>query len=382
MKYRLCAILSALACGMISSGSAVALNTNEIPNISEQELLYYLTNIKDAQGSAGGYKFDIHDDQGFVMDSPSIIQLTNQPYKYAAVYHTGCQPDLSQTDASICNRPTSSDIRYKLFVAGSNDLLNWKRIKLLADNADMPRIGRVSNSTWLVVAHEQWEGAEAKSASPSKVSYRLYYTEEDLLNGQSRSVWKSPIFQKNTFNLNGTPSIYDMNLSLYNGYLGVNGQFGFHYYDGSYDRNAVTTIERLFNPAAQARNFPSVATAYNQLFEARGVKGNLGQRDTLVTTNARYNIQEGNVLSDINDFGGWRVWLYKFGDGYNYPTGNGTVTKIEPQTPQGSTSFGNPSVTIVDRPSGTGKAIVVSYMIFSEGAKPGEAGPVIYYFNI
>ncbi|MEO1222107.1 MAG: hypothetical protein AAFY42_12260, partial [Pseudomonadota bacterium] len=74
--------------------------------------------------------------------------------------------------------------------------------------------------------------------------------------------------------------------------------------------------------------------------------------------------------------------LYKFGDPYNYPTGQGTMTTLSPQTPRGSRSFGNPSVAIFDRPGGGGKAMVVNYYLFNEGAGSGEAGSLIYYYHI
>jgi hypothetical protein len=70
----------------------------------------------------------------------------------------------------------------------------------------------------------------------------------------------------------------------------------------------------------------------------------------------------------------WRVWLYKFTETTAYPTGAGTLRQLTPITPNGSVSFGNPSVRIVDAPDGVGQVMWVSYFLFGEGAGAGEAG--------
>ena len=44
----------------------------------------------------------------------------------------------------------------------------------------------------------------------------------------------------------------------------------------------------------------------------------------------------------------------------------------------GSKSFGNPTATALKAPSGR-DAVFVTVYVFSEGAAPGEIGPLIYY---
>jgi hypothetical protein len=48
------------------------------------------------------------------------------------------------------------------------------------------------------------------------------------------------------------------------------------------------------------------------------------------------------------------------------------------KTHKGSTSFGNPTFTFLKSPNGK-DCIVVTYFLFSEGAKSGEAGQLIFY---
>ncbi len=366
--FRRMFVASRMLLGMVTvflaGHGALALNVDIIPNISQSNLIHILNNPKLAKGA----RYNLTDSSGQAMQTPSIIDLTNQPYKYAAVYHTPY--------------PVEGGYRYKVNLAVSNNLLNWQFVRSLVDNADMPRIVKVKGASWLVLVHEQWLGPDQASTAPAQLGFQLFYDANDLLNGIIRSTWIQPQYMGD---LNGTPSIYNFSLSLTNNYYGVNGQFGFHFWDGSRDVNAVSTIVNLFNPSTQPQNYPSTAVNYNNLFMSQGVSGNIGQRDTIQTTGGRrYNIQEGNIGAPGQSWELWRVWLYTFGDTNSYPTGNGTVLMLSPQTVKGSSSFGNPSITVVKPPlaNQTGKRIVVSYFLFSEGAAPGEAGSLLYFFDV
>jgi hypothetical protein len=313
------------------------------------------------------------------MDVPSIIQMTGQAYKYAATYHTG-------VCVSNCGT-TSPVIRFKLNLGVSNDLMNWHFVRELGDNQTMPRMVQVTGCSWILITHETSYGAGPGTQAPTAASFDLYYDFNDLMNGTKRATWAQPIFNGGPNLINGTPSVYDAHLALYNGYYDVDGQYGFHYNRSTTtsptDLNAVTTVLKLFNPLGGVTGYPSVATNYNNLLISLGATGAVGQRDTLVTSTARYNLQEVNIDASMpTNFAKWRIWLYKFTESTNYPTGAGTVTALAPQTPNGSTSFGTPGISVIDRPDGSGKAVVISYYIFGEGAGLSEAGSLIYYFNI
>lgn len=353
-------VLAALILASIGQ-RAEAINNLSPLSISKTDLTYYLSNPRYATFA----KYDAKDSAGNAMHSPSVLQVAGQAYMYVAVYHSPYA--------------VSGGTRYKINLAGSNDLRNWTFIRTLDSNGSMPKIAQVSGASWLVLTHESWQGAGPTSAAPAQVAFRLFYDAADLLSGTIRSTWLQPSF---VTGLNGTPSFYELHLANYGGWYCVDGQYGFHYWDGTRDRNANTTILKLFHPITATATYPSDAGNYNNLFISNGVTGNIGQRDTVLTTSGRFNVQEGNLGVAGGSWDLWRIWLYEFGDALNYPTGTGTVTMLSPATAGGSTSIGNPSVSVVDSPSGVGKSLVVSYFLFGEGAAPGEAGSLLYYFDI
>lgn len=348
-----------LFCSDISRAHAV-----DAPvDISEQRLKYYLQYPRLATLA----QYGMRDDIGNTMDSPSIVQLLGQAYKYAAVYHTAYPAG-------------GGALRFKVNVAASNDLLHWRYLGLLADNASMPRIGMVRGTPWLVVAHEQWVGPGPGSTVPSRLGYRLYYSGADLVNRVTRSLWVQPsLFTA----INGTPSFYDLRAEYCGVYRCVAGEIGLHYWSGQRDLNAVSTTMRMFDPRGGDAGFTAAVTdRYNLRFAALGVTGNLGQRDHFATSTARYLIQEGNVGRAAASWDKWRIYLYRYVEPTTAPSGIGVITPIAPQTPGGSTSFGNPSIRVVDDPAGSGKVVVISYFLFSEGAARGEAGSLLYYFRL
>jgi hypothetical protein len=349
-----------------SNTSHPAGSSKYVPVLSDAKIKQILEN--PTQGRR--HKFSLKDSGGRSMDSLSVLQLSGQSYKYAGVYH------------SIVNDRT------QVHLAVSNDLITWRHRGLLIDHAGMPRIGNVRGSSWIAITYEKWTPAGAGSTIPTNVAFRLFYNSNDLLNRISRSTYVMPYhgpFSRRRDQVDGTPSIYDMFIKNYGGWWTVDGQYGFHignFPANRLDDNGVTSINQMFNPVGGTQAFSSTAIGYNNRFKAIGATGGIGQRDTLVTTTGRFNIQEYHRGRIGTDWDKWSIALYKFGDPYNYPTGRGTMIKLSPQTPGGSRSFGNPSVAIVDRPEGGGKAMVVSYFLFSQGAAPGEGGPLIYYYHI
>lgn len=369
-KYIVCISVSLLS--IFLSTPAIALNNNYSPVLTDAQVAYYLNNPKLATAA----RYNVMDSAGNVLDVPSIIQLTGQPYKYAAVYHSA---------SCVASCSGSSPVwRFKVNLAGSNDLMNWTFIRQLVDDAAMPRIIQVSGSSWVMVGHEQWQGPGPGTTGPVAVAYELFYDFNDLMSGTIRSTWVQTAFGSPT-NTNGTPSIYEAHLAYYNGWYSVDGQYGFHINVSTntspVDVNGVTTTLKMFDPTGAVSNYPSTDTPYNNKMISSGAVDAIGQRDTLITTTARYNIQEGHTGRPGTDYDKWRIWLYKFVETTNWPDGTGTATLLSPQTPNGSTSFANPSIAIVDRPQGGGKVLVVSYHIF-DTTGTNEGGPLIYYFNI
>lgn len=333
------------------------------PDISQSQLQYYLQYPRLATAA----RYGLRDDIGNTMDGLSLVQLSGQPYKYAAVYHTAYAV-------------SGGALRFKVNLAASNDLLRWRYLGMLADNASMPRVAAVRGSSWIVVAHEQWSGRGPGSTGPSRIAYRLFYTGADLINRVERGLWIQPSFLTS---LNGTPSFFDLRQSYCGVYRCVSGEIGFHYWSGRKDLNATTTNQMMFDPRGLATSVEAAASyRYNLRFSLLGVTGNVGQRDMLRTRTGRYVIQEGNIGTPAASWDKWRIYLYRYAESGVVPDGSGTIIPIAPQTPGGSSSFGNPSINVVDDPTGRGKVVVISYFLFSEGAKNGEAGSLLYYFRL
>ncbi|WP_084583731.1 hypothetical protein [Sphingomonas azotifigens] len=332
-------------------------------NISEAQLKTYLQYPRLATAA----RYGLRDDVGNTMDAPSILQLSGQPYRYAAVYHTAYAV-------------AGGALRFKVNVAGSNDLLRWRYLGLLVDNASMPRLAAVRGTAWIVLAHEQWAGRGPGSSGPSRLGYKLFYSGADLVNRVVRANWVQPNFLTS---LNGTPSFYDLRQDYCGVYRCVSGTIGFHYWSGRKDLNAATTNQMMFDPRGAATSVSAAVTdRYNLRFTTLGVTGNLGQRDFLATSTGRYLVQEGNVGTAAGSWDKWRIYLYRYTETALAPDGSGTITPIRPETPGGSVSFGNPSISVVDDPAGRGKVVVISYFLFSEGAKNGEAGSLLYYYRL
>jgi hypothetical protein len=357
-------VLLQVLCGMVLAWAASPELNAAAPPMSQASLLNYLSTPKRANGAI----YNTTDSMGQLMQEISVIDLVGQgAWRYAAVYHV---PTL-----------VSGGFRYKVALALSTDLLHWTYWRTLVDNADMAEITTVTNGAWIILTHEQWmgQGLGGASQGPCQVGFELYFTSSDLLNGTIRSSWIAPQYL-NPFD--GTPNFYDAHLALYGGYWCVDATVGFHFFTGNTDSLASSTVTHLFDPAvpSQTVSYPSTAAAYNNLFIKSGYR-DIGERTNILVSSGRYNVQEVHSGEAGADWDLWRVFLYTFGDSYVFPTGNGTVLQLSPQTPNGSYSIGGPKVSLVKSPSSNGNAIVISYFIFAEGAGAGEAGNLLYYYN-
>jgi len=168
--------------------------------------------------------------------------------------------------------------------------------------------------------------------------------------------------------LEGTPNIY--NITIESSAMKV--CVGFHYNDAwGLDRVAVGHLTiPLDNPKDMVWNCTRSQTEYNQklLQTYPNIKGHIGDRDYGQIFGRNFSLQEAQLVK--SDFGTWHIFLY------DHSTGN--FTEVNIKTHKGSTSFGNPTFTRLKSPNGK-NAIVVTYFLFSEGAKAGEAGELIFY---
>lgn len=284
---------------------------------------------------------------------------------------------------------------WEVRVAESTDLLQWKYLRTIIPNADMPYARTVASNGWIVLVHEQW--MRPGSTAPSRLGFKLYYNQSELLAGRAFNSFVAPLTVGARSNLEGTPNIYSAELVFRNGFYMVDAQIGFHYNDDAgVDQVAQGTL-RSFGPTVVTPEWSAAsATGYDAAFLKAGAIGNIGQRDAGVLGGEALVMQEGNIgHMPPTLWQDWRLWLYvpAIGEGFP-PTGNGTITQLAPITDKGSTAFGNPSFKVIPCPANrtsvptieSGRAsqngsdcVFVSFFAFGEGAAPGEAGVVAFY---
>lgn len=129
-----------------------------------QSILGDLVNINKSH-----IKFGVLDSMGHSMDAIHIIQSlsnTKNP-TYYGVYHT----------------LDSNSNQFNLHLSTSTDLITWTYVRELLPNADMPFLYRVhyNGNDAILLLHEQWMNLGSKS--PSRLGFKLYLSEQDLLNG-------------------------------------------------------------------------------------------------------------------------------------------------------------------------------------------------------
>lgn len=328
-----------------------------------------------------------HQTTSYRMDSLHILELKKpaniQSYgKYIGVYH--------YIPASAT--PT----QFEVHLAYSNDLVNWTYERTLGTSIDMPYLYRAEavssgGDEWIVMAHEQWNGS-----NNCKLGFQLFHNEDDLLAGTVAVSYTAPNFSGVT--LQGTPNIYEAFVhENENGNYVLQAALGFHYHENNRDQIGNATLKDFGDTPEW---FPSKATKYMDNITWQGATGNVGQRDFCEINGVKAMVQEGNIQGEDlipTNFGAWQLWLYNWDKtqltpGASWPTPEWPVSPfptnpdeyyfypIFPRTPNRSTSFGNPSIQVVEDPSDASKKVLFgSYIVFSEGAGQGEAGPVVFF---
>jgi Bacterial Ig domain len=299
-----------------------------------------LVTLLQEVSAADGFRYGTRDDQGVGMDTAKIVPAPSGG-SYLAVYHHLIGG------------------AFNVRLATSTDLLNWHYLATLEDDASQPTIAELSDGGFLVAYEKTGRGA-ACGGSGSCLAFQHYPSKNALLAGaEDRSVTVNRTLSSCN---EGTPNIYatTLNPDLDHSIINV----GFHYFRGcDVDRQAIGTLT----------NFSSWKTTadanLNTLFTNLGtIGGNVGDRDALLYQGRPYTLVEGQGRK--NDFGTWRPYLFD-------RTAN-SLTRLQLHTDAGSASFGNATYTQLTLPGGR-RGFVSTQFIFSEGAAPGEAGPLFYY---
>lgn len=166
----------------------------------------------------------------------------------------------------------------------------------------------------------------------------------------------------------GTPNFY--NISIRDRKLTAHA--GFHYNDASgLDNVATGSLTIQLDNLSMTWEDPMPQTEYNKKLRDMGVKGHIGDRDYIQIFGRNITLQEANLVPPSSYgtlfWGSWRIFLY------DHSTNNFSMLQIT--THDSSTSFGNPTLTLLESPKG--KTLIVTYFLFSEGAKESEAGELI-----
>ena len=303
-------------------------------------LIKILEDVKNATG----YRYSAHDDKNCGLDTIKIIE--NPLGGYLGVYHSYI-----------------GGIFY-VRLAESSDLLNWSYIKTIDAHASQPTIAKAPNDAY-IVAFEK----ENSSSSHLKVCYYSNLSALIDANGLPSFTLDLPMTLSSANE--GTPNIYT--ITIQNSVLNIT--MGFHYNNltANADEVAIGWLTVSLINATNWRWQTKPMKGYTgKLRDEFYVKGNIGDRDFGQIFGMEFTLQEGNLKERVpgTDWTAWRIFLY------NHSSGGFVMLNIT--THAGSTSFGNPTFTLLKSPSGR-TAIVVTYYIFSEGAAEGEAGPLIFY---
>ncbi|GAA1039697.1 hypothetical protein GCM10009557_59060 [Virgisporangium ochraceum] len=283
--------------------------------------------------TAGVYRYGVRDDRGVAMDTLKVIG--DPAGGYLAVYHSRPRRDA-----------------FTVHLARSDDLITWRHHADLDHDASQPTIAALAGQGFLVAVEAGGAGR------PAWLRVHHYPTRRALLDARPARTFDAPhtLVPADRY-AEGTPHI---------AYAAPDASvvdLGFHYFrDGVVDRQGAGRLTDL-------RHWESAADpALDAAVEAWGARGNIGGRDTARVGSEWVTLIEGQLRP--RDWGSWRVFRYDRGSGKAWP--------LAFRTHGGSTAFANPTVTFLQAPTGM-DAVVVTLFVFSEGAAPGEAGPLLFY---
>jgi hypothetical protein len=295
-----------------------------------------LASILGTVTAADGYRYGVRDSVGNRMDTLKVIE--NPTGGYLGVYHTGDEVKL----------------------ATSTDLLTWTFRRTLDPQATQPTIVALPTGGFLTAVEYN-----NQTGSGGRVRLRHYPSLAALLAGtHNREV--TPPRSLSACN-EGTPTVYSVSLTpdIDHSVIDV----GFHYQrECNLDRQARGRLTNFTGWTAAADTSLDAAITAAAAAQGQQVNGNIGDRDVVCHDNGRYTVHE--VQYRKGDFGSWRLYLHTWQ--------TGTIGYLPITTHGGSTAFANPSVTAIRSPTGH-LAVVVSLFLPSEGAAPGEGGPLIYF---
>ena len=363
------ALLGALAAALLPVASAQAGPSSLQRKLARETL----ASIVERVDQTTAYRYRAKDDRGALLDGLKVLQVDG-------------------TNLGLYHAP-AKDGRFNVYVATSEDLITWTRRATLDVGASQPTIALLP-SGGLVVAYEKVSLIELGLGSLTdaldsvvgpilnspkdriRIRFRFYRTVDALLDGQFAREFTAP--RRLSPTAEGTPSI--TKIKLKRGLLSRSKiEVGLHYF-ADLDGNGTPDADRLATAVLtgfntwQARAAPAQdeSLLHAQFLHApytQPPRGNIGDRDQVIIDGVRLELQEAQYVP--GDYSSWRPFLID-------PRGGVVPRPLQIVTNGGSTSFGNPTATVLTAPSGK-PAVLITMYVFGEGAAPGENGPLIYY---
>jgi hypothetical protein len=247
--------------------------------------------------------------------------------------------------------------------ASSTNLLTWSSGLGSVADASQATLARRPNGSFLAVYEKR--SADGRS----HLQFGQYGDASALLAGNASSAF-SASRSLSTWN-EGTPSLRDVS--------DVSATIGFHYLatdvSPAVDRNARGRLDGFPGSAPTWGAITVDAPVNTAIKTLEPTVHHIGDRDEIVFRGYGFRLVEAQTRRD--DWSSWRVYLYD-----ETAAGRGdtlhAMTKLNVRTHGLSSSFGNPTATVVTDPGGR-RAVVMTLFLFSEGAAAGEAGELIYY---
>jgi hypothetical protein len=281
--------------------------------------------LEDVEGATAS-RFDLTDDRGHGMGTAEIIWAPEAD-AFAAVSF-----DWSEATQA-----------FRVNLATSTNLLTWSWQTELATLASQPSIARSSDGGYVVA----WE----QEPDPIHNVIARYATWDDLLAGREAQRFDVPITTPACGE--GTPSILSASSERVD--------MSFHYHrDCDFDREAAGWTDW---DSWTASTRPEIDAA----LEEQGVRGHIGDRDTITFDGHELMLVEGQLVHEA--FESWRIFLYD--------EATGDAEQIRFRTPGGSQGFSNPTATVVQVEGAD--ALLVTLFVGGEVAGANEAGGLLYY---
>ncbi|MEV1022518.1 hypothetical protein [Streptomyces sp. NPDC050264] len=274
---------------------------------------------------ADGHRYGMTDDTGRTMDAAQILQAADGTY--LAVYHT-----------------MLPDSRFHAAVATSTDLAHWQRRHDFGAGSSQPTLAADGRGGYLLAYEKDPD---------NHIAVRGYAGPRALLAGRAAHSFDAPRTLSSC--AEGTPAITAVH--------GATVELTGHYRaDCDTDRQLTATLRDFTRWHAEP------APRLDRAVQGYGNTGNIGDRAPLRLAGQPMVLVEGQRRRD--DFASWST--------YAYDPASGRADRVGLRTAGGSTSFANPSATLLTDPDGH-PALLVSLFIPREGAAPGESGQLVYW---